>query len=361
MKSVKHWINPAILTMQAYHVPSSAGLLKMDAMENPYTWPEDLRQKWLHELEDIPVNRYPDAAAQTLKDKLRAVMLVPDNVSIMLGNGSDELIQIIALALTRSDRTYLTLEPGFAMYRLISQIVNAGFCSVLLNPEDFSLERTAMLSAIKEQQPALIFIAYPNNPTGNLFDREIILDVIKHAPGLVVIDEAYHAFAGASFMEYLDDFDNLLVMRTLSKSGLAGLRLGYLLGQRSWLDELDKIRLPYNINSLSQKTAEFILTHNEVLSDQAAQICRNREELLQQLMKIDGIKAWPSAANFILFRTLELDATRVFTGLMHRGVLIKHLHGSHPILQNCLRVTVGTEKDNAVFIDTLKQVIQSYH
>ncbi len=361
MKSVKHWINPAILSMQAYHVPSSAGLLKLDAMENPYVWPEELRQKWLQVLKEVPINRYPDADAAALKERLRTVLAIPDYVSIMLGNGSDELIQIIALALARSDRTYLAPEPGFVMYRLISQTVNTGFCGVQLNPDDFSMERTAMLSAIEERQPALIFIAYPNNPTGNLFDREIVLDVIKHAPGLVVIDEAYHAFAGASFMEYLDDFDNLLVMRTLSKSGLAGLRLGYLLGKSAWLDELEKIRLPYNINSLSQKSAEFILSHYEVLADQAASICRNRKELYRQLSETDGIKAWPSAANFILFRTLGLDANRIFTGLKARGVLIKNLHGSHSLLQNCLRVTVSTEKENTVFIDILRQIIQSYH
>lgn len=361
MKSVKHWINPAIQTMHAYHVPSSTGMLKLDAMENPYAWPDELREEWLHELKDIPVNRYPDAAAEALKSKLRSVMSVPDNISIMLGNGSDELIQIIALALARTDRIYMSPEPGFVMYRLISQVVNTGFCSVQLNPEDFSLDRATILSAIKEHHPALIFIAFPNNPTGNLFDLQTVLDVIKHAPGLVVVDEAYHSFAGASFMEYLDEFSNLLIMRTLSKSGLAGLRLGYLLGQQIWLDELEKIRLPYNINSLSQKTAEFILTHNKVLTDQAADICRNREELFRQLMEIKEIKVWPSAANFILFRSLELDAPRVFTGLKDQGVLIKNLHGSHPLLQNCLRVTVGTETENTVFIDKLRQVLHDYH
>jgi histidinol-phosphate aminotransferase len=347
--------------MQAYQVPSSEGFLKLDAMENPYVWPEELRQKWLQELKHVPINRYPDAGALVLKERIRSVMAVPDNVSIMLGNGSDELIQIIAMALARPDRIYLAPEPGFVMYRLISQTVNAGYCGVQLNPDDFSMGRGAMLSAIKEQQPALIFIACPNNPTGNLFDREVVLDVIKHAPGLVVIDEAYHAFAGTSYLEYLDDFNNLLIMRTLSKSGLAGLRLGYLLGKGVWLDELEKIRLPYNINSLSQKTAEFILSHHEVLAEQAASICRNREILFRQLSEIDGIKVWPSAANFILFRMLEMNANRIFKGLKTRRVLIKNLHGSHALLQNCLRVTVGTEKENTVFIDTLRQVIKCYH
>lgn len=361
MKSVKELINPAILSMQAYHVPTSTGLMKLDAMENPYDWPEEVQRKWLHELKDIHINRYPDAASSILKDKLRAAMGIPDNLSIMLGNGSDELIQIIAMALAGSDRTFLAPEPGFVMYRLISRTVNTAYIAVQLNPDDFSLDRNVMLTAIKEHQPELIFIAYPNNPTGNLFDRDTVLEVIKHAPGLVVIDEAYHAFARTSFMEYLNEFDNLLVMRTLSKSGLAGLRLGYLLGKSNWIDELEKIRLPYNINCLSQKTAVFILSHDEILTGQAENICRDREVLFQHLSKTENIKVWPSAANFILFRMVGLDANRVFDGLKEHGILIKNLNGSHPLLQNCLRVTVGTTQEITAFIEALRQVIKNYH
>jgi len=361
LKSVKELINPAILSMQAYHVPTSTGLMKLDAMENPYDWPEEVQRKWLHELKDIHINRYPDAAYSILKDKLRAAMGIPDNLSIMLGNGSDELIQIIAMALAGSDRTFLAPEPGFVMYRLISRTVNTAYIAVQLNPDDFSLDRNVMLTAIKEHQPELIFIAYPNNPTGNLFDRDTVLEVIKHAPGLVVIDEAYHAFARTSFMEYLNEFDNLLVMRTLSKSGLAGLRLGYMLGKSNWIDELEKIRLPYNINCLSQKTAVFILSHDEILTGQAENICRDREVLFQHLSKTENIKVWPSAANFILFRMVGLDANRVFDGLKEHGILIKNLNGSHPLLQNCLRVTVGTTQEITAFIEALRQVIKNYH
>lgn len=360
VKSVKHWISPAIRSMQAYHVPPATGMLKLDAMENPYGWPADLRQQWLRELQDVPINRYPDPGAEGLKEKIRSVMEVPDAVSIMLGNGSDELIQIIALALARPERTFLAPEPGFVMYRLISQTMNTGYYGVPLNPGDFSLDRETILAAVKQHQPALIFIAYPNNPTGNLFDQELILDVIREAPGLVVIDEAYHAFARASFIGQLEQFDNLLVMRTLSKSGLAGLRLGYLLGRSEWLNELEKIRLPYNINSLTQKTAGFILSHYQVLVDQARQICVNREELFRELNRIKGIEAWPSAANFILFRVRDTDAQRVYTDLKARGVLIKLLHGQHALLHNCLRVTVGTPEENSVFIETLQQVLNSY-
>ncbi len=345
--------------MRAYHVPDATGLIKLDAMENPYVWPEALKQQWLAELNSVALNRYPDPHASTLRERLRSVMRIPQNIEIMFGNGSDELIQIIALALSGADRTFLAPEPTFVMYRMISQMVQTPFYGVPLHASDFSLDGMAMLQAIEQHQPAVIFIAHPNNPTGNLFDRNTLLDVIHAAPGLVIIDEAYHAFAGASFVDVLDDFDNLLVMRTFSKSGLAGLRLGYLLGHQSWLQEFEKIRLPYNINTLTQKSVEFILRHDTVLSDQAQQICTDRAELLRQLSGIKDIKTWPSAANFILFRVPEGGADRVHAGLKEQGVLIKNLHGQHPLLMDCLRVTVGKSEENTTFIAALKKVISA--
>lgn len=357
MKIVQRLINPAIRSLQAYQVPPATGLIKLDAMENPYTWPDDLKQQWLAELASVPINRYPDPAAVALKDWIRSVMGVPDDLSIMLGNGSDELIQLIALALARTDRVTLTPEPGFVMYRLISQMVNTRYRAVPLRSDNFALDREAMLTAIAQYRPALIFLACPNNPTGNLFDEELMLEVIREAPGLVVVDEAYHAFAGRSFVQYLGAFDNLLVMRTLSKSGLAGLRLGYLIGSPAWLEELEKVRLPYNINALTQKTAEFVLSRYHVLEQQARRICRSRDELQLQLEGMAGLKVWPSKANFILFRTAGNNADAIYTGLRQRGILIKNLHGSHALLEHCLRVTVGTDEENAAFIGALRELV----
>lgn len=357
MKIIQRLINPSIQTMQAYHIPPAEDLLKLDAMENPYHWPEKLKQKWLSELSTIEINRYPDPAAKTLKEKIRSVIGIDNNLSIMLGNGSDEIIQIIAMALAQTDRVYMTPEPGFVMYRQICQSLNVCFKSIALNSEDFSLEKEAILEAVDREQPALIFIAYPNNPTGNLFNKDLILDVIRKSQGLVVIDEAYYSFARESFVPYIDQFENLLVMRTFSKSGLAGLRLGYLIGPEAWLQELEKIRLPYNINSLTQKSAAFILDHYHILEQQAQQICGSRGKLFNSLDNIEGINAWPSKANFILFRTIDKKSNDLYVNLKDSGILIKNLNGSHKLLENCLRVTVGTEKENAVFLEALRKFV----
>lgn len=350
-------IRPEILALSAYHVPPATGMIKLDAMENPYAWPEELKAEWHAVLDAIALNRYPDPEASQLKDSLRKVMVVPAEAEIMLGNGSDELIQILAMAMAGPGRHFLAPEPGFVMYRQITQALNAGFCGVPLKPTDFSLDEAAMLAAIEKYQPALIFIAFPNNPTGNLFERKALLEVIRRTPGLVIIDEAYHAFSGQSFLPDIGEFENLLIMRTLSKSGLAGIRLGYLLGPVAVLEELEKIRLPYNINALTQATAEFMLTHYNILEEQACSICASRENLYAQLLRLHDIKAWPSAANFILFRCGNRTADEILAGLRQQGILIKNMHGSHPLLKNCLRVTVGAEAENQAFLAALQRLV----
>lgn len=357
MKRIKQLIKPSVLAMQSYQVPAANGLTKLDAMENPYPWPDDLKREWLKVISSVEINRYPEAGANTLKASMCKALKLPDGMDIMLGNGSDELIQILALALSGSDRVFMAPEPSFVMYRQISQTVDARFVGVPLMPDNFSLNREAMLSAIAAHEPSLIFLARPNNPTGNLFDENLIIEIVQKAQGLVVIDEAYYAFAKETLMEYLPRFENLLIMRTFSKSGLAGLRLGYLMGSRDWLVELDKIRLPYNINVLTQKTVEFILGHSKLLEDQAAAICAHREQLFAALAAIPGLSVWPSAANFLLFRTNNQPALEVFEGLKRAGVLIKNLDGSHPLLENCLRVTVGLNTENHRFLEALESLI----
>ncbi len=358
MTKAKQWINPRVQAMQAYTVPNAEGLIKLDAMENPYSWPDDLKQRWLSELSQIEINRYPDAHASVLKSKIREVMNVPDDMSIMLGNGSDELILIIALAMAQTDRVFLAPEPSFVMYEAITATTGAEYKCVPLDANDFSLDSAAMLAAINEFQPAVIFLAFPNNPTGNLFDENIIIDVIKNAPGLVVLDEAYNIFSRKSFIDRLNEFDNCILMRTFSKSGLAGLRLGYLIGSKEWISELEKIRLPYNINSLSQRTAEFILENNNTLDEQAIKICKEREKLFSKLSAIDNLNVWPSEANFILFKVLAREADKIFENLKQQGLLIKNLNSHHPMLSQCLRVTIGTEDENVAFIKALKNSLQ---
>jgi histidinol-phosphate aminotransferase len=343
-------IRPEVLALSAYHVPPSKDMVKLDAMENPYSLPPQLRDEIARLAGEAAINRYPDASAASLKDALRKTLAVPDGMDIVLGNGSDEIIQLIALAAAKPEAVLLSVEPAFVMFRMIATFARMKYAGVPLKA-DFTLDVDAMLDAIARHQPAVIFIAYPNNPTGNLFDAAAILRIIEAAPGLVVVDEAYHAFAGASFLDRLPQYPNLVLMRTLSKLGLAGLRLGMLIGRREWLAHLEKLRLPYNIGVITQLIAERVLQHHEVLLRQADAIKTERAIMMERLAAIGGIHAFPTDANFILFRVNE--AAQVFERLKQRGVLIKNLSASHPLLKNCLRVTVGTPGENTCFLDML--------
>ena len=343
-------IRDEIRTLEAYPVPDATGLVKLDAMENPYALPAELREELGRIAQDAALNRYPDATAKALKTRLRSTMQVPPGMEILLGNGSDELIQILAMAIAKPGATILSLEPSFVMYKMIAAFAGVSYVGVPLRP-DFTLDLDATLAAIAAHQPALIFIAYPNNPTGNLFDATALQRILDAAPGLVVLDEAYHVFALHSFMSQLPRYPNLLVMRTLSKLGLAGLRLGFLVGNPVWLKQLDKLRLPYNINVLTQQVAERVLAYPEILEQQAAAIREARTWLVQALEKISGIEVFPSAANFILLRLPSAD--KVFEVLKQRGILIKNLSRAHAQLHNCLRVTVGTADENQQFLTSL--------
>jgi histidinol-phosphate aminotransferase len=354
-KLVTRWVRSDVRQLSAYHVPDASGLVKLDAMENPYGWPEAMVTEWLAILRKVSLNRYPDPAARELTARLQEAMQIPRDMAVILGNGSDEIIQIICMALAQPGRLVLAPEPTFVMYRMIALFTGMQFHGVPLTA-DFALDRAAMLDAIEQYQPAVIFLAYPNNPTGNLFDENDVVAIIEAAPGLVVLDEAYTVFARESFMQRLGQWPNLVVMRTVSKQGLAGLRLGLLAGPPAWLEEFNKVRLPYNINVLTQASAEFALRHSEVLDEQADKIRTERSRVLQALSELPGITAYPSAANFIMFRTAAGKASRLFEQLKDSGVLIKNLDSKGP-LQDCLRVTVSTPAENDMFLQQLVKLL----
>lgn len=351
------WIRPDILSLAPYRVANAAGLIKLDAMENPYVLPERLHEAWKERLAGMALNRYPDSQAQALKPVLREVMDIPDDMDVLLGNGSDEIIQMLMLAVGGSGRTVLSMEPGFAMFSLTARVTGTGFVGVPLRREDFSLDTEAVRAAIGKHQPALVLIANPNNPTGNLFDPRALEAVVSAAPGLVVIDEAYFPFASHHCLDWPGRYPNLLVMRTLSKVGLAGLRLGFLIGSHDWLEQIEKLRLPYNINVLSQAASVFALEHYDVFQDQAQRICEERARLYAALSSRDDLQAYPSEANFLLFRVPRGRAEAVHASLREAGVLIKKLSGSHEYLEDCLRVTVGAPDENTAFLKALEQAL----
>ena len=352
---MKDCIRDEIKALSAYAVGRAEGLVKLDAMENPYVLPEDLRNAIAHRLAVLEVNRYPEANPEALKTLLRHAMEIDSAAAMVLGNGSDELIQMIALSVARPGAVILGVEPAFVMFRMIATFVGMRFVGVPLQA-DFTLDGPALLSAIEREQPALVFLAYPNNPTGNRFDAGVMEEVIRCAPGLVVIDEAYFPFTNHSFLPRLLSYPNLLVMRTVSKLGLAGIRLGLLCGPAEILGQIDKVRLPYNISMLDQAVAMEVLSRVEVLQEQADRIRLQRLVLAQRLAAIAGVTVFPSDANFLLFRVAQ--APRIFDGLRHRGILIKDLSAAHPLLADCLRVTVGTSEENQRFLDALQDTLE---
>jgi histidinol-phosphate aminotransferase len=346
-------LRPEVLSAARYQVPDAAGLVKLDAMENPHGLPPELRREWADLLAELPVNRYPDAGAAELKRALRAFYRIPDGCELLLGNGSDEIIQVLALACARPGAGVLAFEPSFVMYAHCARLCGMRYTGIPLR-QDFSLPIAEVLPALDELRPALTFVAQPNNPTGSLCDAAPLAQFAAACPGLLVIDEAYHAFSGADSMPLLAGHRNVLVLRTLSKLGLAGLRIGFLVGRPEWIAELEKVRMPYNIGTLAQAGAVFLLRHRAHLDAQAAQIRNDRDRLRSALARIPGIEQWPSAANFILFRALRCPGRELHARIRARGVLIRNLDGAHPLLRDCLRVTVGTPAENDMFIEALR-------
>ncbi len=346
-------IAPAVRRMHAYPVPESAGFLKLDAMENPYTLPDDLRVKFGARLAALDINRYPRPGYTALKAAIAQTMGVPEGYPVVVGNGSDELISMLNLA-TRGCGPVLAPTPTFVMYEIGSALVGSRFIGVDLD-EDFQLRPEAMLAAIDEHSPALVYLAWPNNPTGACFDEQAVQAIVERAPGLVVIDEAYQPFAQRSWMSRLPTAPNLVLMRTVSKIGLAGIRIGYLAADPAITAELEKVRPPYNISVLDEAAALFALEHHALLGEQAARLREARPVMAQALAALPGVQVFESATNFLLARFA--DGNRVHRALHERSIMVRNVGAMHPLLRNCLRLTISTPQENALLLDALRDIL----
>jgi histidinol-phosphate aminotransferase len=357
MSLIENIIRPEVRSLAAYHVPDATGFVKLDAMENPYTLPPELRDALARRLAEVELNRYPTPTYTALKQRICERLGVPAGFDVLLGNGSDELISIISLACARPGAKVLAPVPGFVMYSMSALFAGLEFIGVPLC-HDCSLDRNAMLAAIAQHRPSVVYLAYPNNPTGTLYREDDMLAILEAVGqnGVVVVDEAYQPFAQVTFMPHLPKYENLVVMRTMSKLGLAGIRLGYMAASGGLLAEFDKVRPPYNINVLTEAAAEFLLDHLDVLDGQASNLRDERTRLAEALSAMPGIEVFPSAANFLLIRTGRSgqDGNTVFGRLLALKVLIKNVGRMHPLLEDCLRVTVSTPEENNRFLDALR-------
>jgi histidinol-phosphate aminotransferase len=364
MSYLKH-IRQDLQDMQAYTVQNATGMVKLDAMENPFPLPEQLQALLGERLGKVAVNRYPGSRIEDLKYAIAQHVGLPAAYGLMLGNGSDELISLLSMACQMPGASVLAPEPGFVMYAMSAKLQSLHYIAVSLR-DDFELDEPAMVYAIRTHQPAIVYLAYPNNPTANLWDVAVIKRLIAQVSaygGWVVMDEAYQPFSPETWLHEIkrDPHANaqVLLMRTLSKFGLAGVRIGYMLGRANVIAQLDKIRPPYNISVLNAECALFALSHAQVFEQQAADICHERVRVSQQLATMAGVTVFPSQANMFLIRLQgdENVATRVFEALRQKHILVKNISKMHPVLHHCLRITVGTSSENDQFLSALQEVL----
>lgn len=359
MSSASKVVRPEIQAMHAYPVADATGLVKLDLMESPYGLPPELAAEIGKLVSQLSLNRYPVPTAQRLRALIKEVMQVPAGCDVLLGNGSDECIQYITATVAREGAVVMAPSPSFAMFSMHAFFYRLRFAGLPLR-EDFTLDADAFLAAMAKEKPALVWIAYPNNPTGNAFPIADIERIVRAAPGLVVIDEAYQPFAGATFMPRLAEFENLAVMRTVSKIGMAGLRLGYVCARPEWIESFNKARSPFNINVVTEAVAIKLLENKRVLDEHAARVLAERERVRPELERMRGLTVYPSVANFFLARVQggAGAGTRAFEKLKAQGVLVRNFSGSHPLLENCLRLTIGTPEENRILVAGLREALK---
>lgn len=349
-------VHKRIRELSGYKTVPFTGSIKLDAMESPYGMVDGLQDDLRDILARVDVNRYPDPGATELKQRLRERFEISEQFDITLGNGSDELLLLIQLAVGGFGRTVVAPQPSFSLYELVARYTRADFVGVDLD-QRFQLPEQDWLNAIRKHNPSCVFFSYPNNPTGNFFDPSLIESTARMTRGLVVADEAYYAYSGQSMLSSMQHCSNLVVVRTLSKSGLAGLRIGYMIGHPAWVEQLEKLRLPYNIGVLNQASAVFALDNWEKFSVGTQQVLQERKRVSDALKRIGGLEVYDSATNFILIRVIGKSADDVFDSLKDQGILIRRLTGWHPLIENCLRISIGTPDENSELLEKLQQIL----
>ena len=343
-----------VFGLSAYSVPKFPSQVKLDGNESPFSLPDEVMEEIAEEIKKIPVNRYPDPEGEALRKKIAAKVGLPTE-NILLGNGSDELIGVLITAFSGGTGRVLYPVPTFSMYRILALSHGVEVVEVGLD-ERFDIDLKATLREVERKNPDLIFFASPNNPTGNRFSDSKILKVLKGSSSIVVVDEAYCDFAGKTLLPLMDSYERLIILRSMSKIGFAAIRLGALFGREKIVRELNKVRLPYNVNSMTQLVGGIILDRRGLVEERVRLIVAERERVYKGLSLMSWVEPFPSDANFILFRVG--DAEKIFKALVERGVLIRNFH-SPGRLENCLRVTIGTPEENEAFLTALGEILSS--
>ncbi|AET66424.1 histidinol-phosphate aminotransferase [Desulfosporosinus orientis DSM 765] len=336
-----------LIPYKTQHLPEC---IKLDANENPFPWPAEMREALLSE--QLAFNRYPDGTGQELKTHIAKYTATPPE-SILIGNGSDELIQMLLLTFGGAGKSLLIHPPTFGMYQIYARLTETEVVSVpLLNGLDLDTE--GMLQSAKAPEAQIVIICNPNNPTGSLFPRADILRIVGESGKIVVVDEAYAEFSGESLISEIENYPNLVIMRTFSKAfGMAGLRLGYLVGQLETIDLINRVRPPFNVNSFSQRAGILALRYLPEYQEQIQQIKAETQKLQAALQEVPDLIVYPTKANFILFKPQNADQWA--SELLKRGFLVRNM-GDLPQLGKCLRISVGLPEENDRLIQAVAEI-----
>jgi histidinol-phosphate aminotransferase len=347
-------IKPGLRELKSYEAPVYPCKVKLDAAEGPYPPPPQVLERLEELARTMSYQRYPDAEATELKKALAGWYgTSPDR--LVVGNGSDELIQLLCTVFGGAGTKVLIPTPTFSMYAIIARALDMLPVEVDLL-EDWSLDKESMLEALKEDAVSMVFLASPNNPTGNQFDEETIRAIVETERAVVVIDEAYGEFSGATLAGLIDQYPHVVLLRSCSKIGLAGLRLGTLIAGPSVVSVVEKVRLPYNVNGFTQAAVSLVLEHSEALSNQIEAVRAERGRLLESLEEQPGVSPYPSEANFVLFRVDKYDAKVLHEKLLGEGVLVRYFGGPGRLGQ-CLRATVGKPEENSALLKALAKAL----
>ena len=330
--------------------------VKLNANENPYGLPEDIIKEILSKAKNLEYSRYPNANSVKLSETVASFWGL-NRSNIVIGNGSDELIDYLIKAFSEKGRRIITSVPSFAMYKIYSLINDANFVEIPLEQNNFSLNKDKILEEAKREDSSIVFIAYPNSPTGNYFDEYEIIKIIEESGCLVVVDEAYYEFGGKTFIPLLSRYNNLVILRTFSKAfSLASLRVGYLLSNSEIINEVRKVKSPFNVNSFSQLAAQVVFENKDILKERINKIIEERERLTVRINKIPPLKAYPSQTNFVFVEVgpkEKLDL--VYNWLIEQGILVQIIYEpTFSTFRYFLRITVGKEEENDILIEELK-------
>ena len=349
------FLREEIIALSEYNLKQYPCRIKLNQNENPYELPSVIKEEILQRFAAARWSRYPAFVPQE-QIELLAAFTGHRSDGILIGNGSNDLLQLLIFSSLGRGTSVVISQPTFTLYKLLAQSLGATVLEVpMVGPFAFDVDQ--IIGRANADGAAMVIVCSPNNPTGTCLSEQDVRSIVERTRALVVLDEAYVQFARESRINLLAEYDRLVILQTFSKAmGAAGLRFGYSLSDPALARQLNKVKLPYSVNIFTLIASEVLIRRWGMIEGWIEKIVRERESLLDALRRLDGVRTYQSGANFLLFETLSKSPADIFNALLRKGILIRDV-SSYPLLDRGLRVSVGTPEDNKEFLAAMKEVL----